>query len=41
MSMMCKLGSGCHTHKSMCGHEKMMIGVLLLVTIGGLVFWLA
>ncbi len=41
MSMMCKLGSGCHSHKGTCGHEKMMIGVLLLVAIGGLVFWLA
>lgn len=38
--MMCKLGSGCHGHTGACGHEKMMMGVLLFAAIGGGVFWL-
>ena len=40
MSKMCKLSNGCSYRKGMCGHEKMMTGIMLVVMVAGLVYWL-
>lgn len=41
MSMMCKAGSHCAARKGLCGHERMMIGMMLIAGIAGLIYWLA
>lgn len=38
MSMMCKMNSSCKTTPSMCIHEKMMLGIVLL-SAAGLATW--
>ena len=40
MSRMCKLGSNCSTHKGMCNHEKIIAGMMVMVMIAGLAYWL-
>jgi hypothetical protein len=40
MSKMCTLGASCSTHKGMCIHEKIMGGMMAIVMIAGLVYWL-
>lgn len=34
MSKMCKLGEDCTSHSGLCIHEKMMIGMMVLVVLG-------
>lgn len=34
MSKMCKLNGECTSHKGLCVHEKMMIGVMVMVVVG-------
>lgn len=34
MSMMCKMNERCETTPGMCMHEKMMLGVVVLVAAG-------
>ena len=41
MSMMCRLGSSCKNSKGMCGHEKMMLGLMVVIAVAGIVYWLA
>lgn len=41
MSVMCKLGGSCSTKSGMCGHEKLMLGMMALVAVVGLAIWLA
>jgi hypothetical protein len=38
MSMMCK-NEACKAQKGMCGHEKMMMGILLLCAAGAVAHW--
>ena len=33
MSMMCSM-SGCKTKTGMCGHEKMMVGMIVMLALG-------
>jgi len=40
MAKMCKLGSTCTDDKGMCIHEKMMAGMMAVVMVGGLIYWL-
>lgn len=39
MSMMCKMNGSCETTPGMCIHEKMMLGMVVLVAIGAAAFW--
>ena len=41
MSKMCKLGASCSTHQGMCIHENIMGGMMAMIMIAGLVYWLA
>jgi len=41
MSKMCTLGSKCSTRSGMCGHEKFMAGMMMVVMVAGLVWWIA
>lgn len=34
MSKMCKLGEECTSHSGLCIHEKMMMGMMMLVVVG-------
>lgn len=38
MSMMCKMNSSCEATPGMCIHEKMMLGMAVLVA-AGVAFW--
>ena len=39
MSMMCKMNGECATRKGMCGHEKMMLVMMVIaIVIGGYYF---
>lgn len=38
MSLMCPM-DGCKKKAGMCIHEKMMLGAILIASIGGLVFY--
>lgn len=40
MSMMCKMNGCCESKHGMCVHEKMMLGMVVLVAIGVATFWL-
>lgn len=40
MSLMCSMGQ-CRMKKGMCGHEKMMLGMMILIAVVGLTYWLA
>lgn len=40
MSMMCKLGKSCSTGKGMCIHEKIMSGMMVVIIVAGLGYWL-
>ena len=40
MSMMCK-NAQCSNKKGMCGHEKMMMGVMFMVVAVGVFYWFA
>ncbi len=33
MSMMCSM-QGCKTNTGMCGHEKMMVGMIVMLALG-------
>lgn len=39
MSIMCKMNSSCETTAGMCIHEKMMLGMVVLVVLGASAFW--
>lgn len=42
MSVMCKMGSHCSAKKGMCGHEKvMLLMVMTIIAVVSLVYWLA
>jgi hypothetical protein len=40
MAIMCKLGKSCTTHRGLCGHEKAMLGMMILAVAGALIYWL-
>ncbi len=40
MSMMCKMNGSCETAHGMCIHEKMMLGMVVLVAAGAAAFFL-
>lgn len=39
MAMMCSI-KGCTEKPGMCGHEKMMMVVMLMLMVGGTAYWL-
>lgn len=39
MSLMCSM-DGCKQKGGMCIHEKMMLGVLVIIAVGSAVMWL-
>jgi hypothetical protein len=39
MSMMCSM-QGCTQKHGMCGHEKMMIVMMVMAVVGGAAYWL-
>jgi hypothetical protein len=39
MSLMCKMGEQCSATKGMCVHEKMMMGVVAVMALGGVAHW--
>ncbi len=39
MSMMCSM-QGCPQKHGMCGHEKMMLVMMVLLMVGGAAYWL-
>lgn len=39
MSKMCKLGSSCQTKPGMCGHEKMMTGLMIVIAAAAMLLW--
>ncbi len=39
MSMMCKMNSSCKATPGMCIHEKMMLGMIVLIAAGAAAFW--
>lgn len=39
MAMMCGMG-GCTRKPGMCGHEKMMLVMMVMLIIGGVAYWL-
>ena len=39
MSMMCSM-QGCAQKHGMCGHEKMMLVMMVLLMVGGAAYWL-
>ncbi len=39
MSMMCKMNDSCSHAKGMCIHEKIMLGMMLLLVAGGSAHW--
>lgn len=40
MSMMCKMNGSCETAHGMCIHEKMMLGIAIMLAVGFAAFWL-
>ncbi|HEX5337547.1 MAG TPA: hypothetical protein VFW53_03845 [Gallionella sp.] len=40
MSMMCKMNSSCQATPGMCVHEKMMLGMVVLIAFCVAAFWL-
>lgn len=40
MSKICTLGSTCSSRKGMCFHEKMMSGIVAVMFIAAMGFWL-
>ncbi len=39
MSMMCSM-QGCTQKHGMCGHEKMMLVMMVMLMVGGAAYWL-
>lgn len=39
MSMMCSM-QGCTQKHGMCGHEKMMLVMMVMLVVGGAAYWL-
>jgi hypothetical protein len=39
MSLMCSM-DGCKQKNGMCVHEKMMLGIMVIIVLGSLVWWL-
>lgn len=39
MSMMCSM-QGCTQQHGMCGHEKMMLVMMVMLVVGGAAYWL-
>ncbi len=39
MSMMCKMNGSCETSQGMCIHEKMMLGMIVVLAVAGAAFW--
>lgn len=39
MSMMCKMNGSCEATPGMCVHEKMMLGMVVMVAVGAAAFW--
>lgn len=37
---MCKLGSSCQTKSGMCGHEKMMVGMMVMIAAVAAMIWI-
>jgi hypothetical protein len=40
MSMMCKMNGSCETTHGMCIHEKMMLGMIVLIAACVAAYWL-
>ncbi len=38
MSVMCSMKE-CATHRGMCGHEMMMLVVMVMLVVGGVAYW--
>ena len=39
MSLMCSMSGECKSKKGMCGHEKMMLGIVVMGILGGVSHW--
>ncbi|MGE3151972.1 MAG: hypothetical protein AB7G48_11660 [Nitrospiraceae bacterium] len=39
MSLMCSM-EGCTRQHGMCGHEKMMLVMMVMLMVGGAAYWL-
>lgn len=39
MSVMCKMNKSCNAKKSLCIHEKMMVGIMILSALAAIGHW--